>query len=234
MSLPHTDAALVVLCKRPRVGEGKQRLAESIGKQAAYNIAKALFDCALEDAVAWPGPVILAPAREEDTGWAYEQAASVGLDFVQVIPQQAGNLGERINQLDRTIRNLGQPNTVFIGTDAPMLSSEHYSAVIDAMLDDGPTSHDIILSAAEDGGLVIMANRQPWPDLEALPWSQETLGNAVVELCQQSELSVGFIKSGYDIDVKTDLVKFVEYQQDDIRPARQILTEQIHRFCDQS
>lgn len=224
MKLPNTDAALVVLCKRPRVGEGKQRLAESIGAEAAYKIANALFDCALEDAVAWTGPIVLSPARQEDVEWAREKAEAVGIEFAQVIPQQQGNLGERINQIDRMLRNLGQFQTVFIGTDAPMLTSDHYVEVIEAL-----DEHDIVLANADDGGLIIMANTHPWPDLENLPWSMESLGEAVVELCEEEDLDIDHTKTGYDIDFKEDLIRFYQEYKSDERRARKALIAEIER-----
>lgn len=227
MKLSNTDAALVVLCKRPRIGEGKQRLAESIGAEPAYKIASALFACALEDAAAWTGPVVLSPARAEDTEWAREQAENLGIEFVQVIPQQTGNLGERINQLDQTLRQLGQHQAVFIGTDAPMLTAVHYDEVI-AALDE----HDIVLANADDGGLVIMANHRPWPNLEGLPWSMESLGDATITICGLNELTIKLTKSGYDIDFEEDLMRFYQEYKNDERTARRALIAEIECVMD--
>ena len=46
---------LVIFCKRPLPGQGKQRIAATLGKDVAYEIASALLQCALEDARAWLG-----------------------------------------------------------------------------------------------------------------------------------------------------------------------------------
>ncbi len=169
--------------------------------------------------------MILSPSRQEDSDWAYQQADAAGIEVVQVIPQQTGNLGERINQLDQTIRQFGQPNTVFIGTDAPMLTAKHYAEVITQLAE-----NDIVLSQAEDGGLVIMANAQPWPVLTELPWSQVTLGDEINHCCQQNGLKVGFSTSGYDIDFKEDLLRFYqEFKETDV-PARQALITTIEHL----
>jgi glycosyltransferase A (GT-A) superfamily protein (DUF2064 family) len=40
---------LVLLCKRPAPGHGKQRLAASLGAERACAVAWALLDCALEE-----------------------------------------------------------------------------------------------------------------------------------------------------------------------------------------
>src|SRR5512134_154575 len=103
-----TEAALVLVCKRPAVGIGKQRLAASIGGEAANRIAEALLACALEDAGAWPGPVIIAPADPADHAWASAllPLARVRLK-IRVELQAEGNLGQRLNALDHKLRGSG-------------------------------------------------------------------------------------------------------------------------------
>ena len=56
MTLP----TLVLVCKRPALGIGKQRLAAKVGQELALQIAEALLACALEDVLAWPGSVVIA------------------------------------------------------------------------------------------------------------------------------------------------------------------------------
>lgn len=64
-----TSATLVLLCKRPALGIGKQRLAANVGTEIALQIAEALLACALEDVQAWTGNIIIAPADIKDREW---------------------------------------------------------------------------------------------------------------------------------------------------------------------
>ena len=49
---------LVLLCKRPALGHAKQRLAGTLGQEAALSVAQALLACALEDLRQWRGQQI--------------------------------------------------------------------------------------------------------------------------------------------------------------------------------
>lgn len=56
------DVTLVLVCKRPAPGVGKQRLTMSLGNEMTQQIATALLACALEDACDWSDRVVIAPA----------------------------------------------------------------------------------------------------------------------------------------------------------------------------
>lgn len=210
-------ATLVLVCKRPAPGIGKQRLAASLGSERAQQIAQALLACALEDANDWPGPVVIAPASVEDIEWAQALSAQI-LSQVVIVPQVVGNLGQRLNALDQTLRVQGMEQLVFIGSDAPGLSAADY-AITRATLQ----HTDVVLIPALDGGVVLMANRCAWPELCALPWSSDQLGTALMRVCYNAGQSVKTLRQGYDVDVVSDLVKLSTVLQQDIRPARRAL-----------
>src|SRR5687768_7372156 len=106
-----TKAALVLVCKRPASGIGKQRLAASLGLEAASRIAEALLACALEDARDWPGPVIIAPSLPEDYAWG--SGLLPQRPKVHIEPQTMGNLGQRLNVLDHRLRMSGLEQLVY-------------------------------------------------------------------------------------------------------------------------
>lgn len=209
---------LVIFCKRPLIGQGKQRLAATIGKEPAFELAKRMLDCAIEDANHWQGDVVLAVSSGTDFDWAN---TLMQRDY-KVIPQPKGNLGQRINQLDITLRSVGHHSLVFIGTDAPILNSDDYQEIVFSL-----TRHDCAFSPATDGGVTIMANNKPWPDLTHLSWSTPTLGQELSDLCAQHTWSQGFIRETYDIDIEADLLKLKSALENDSRPARQDLFKAI-------
>ena len=179
--LPHKPPVLVIFCRRPAPGIGKQRLAAEIGNTRAAEISALLLNTALEDAARWPGPVVLSPSETEDTGWA----ATLLDRPVRVIPQPAGNLGERLQAVDQLVRDHHQGPVVFIGSDAPVLSEENYEAARSALL-----HHDVVLAPALDGGVTLMAARHAWPALADLPWSSDRLCTALAERCTTQGLRV--------------------------------------------
>ncbi|MFT6917311.1 MAG: glycosyltransferase A (GT-A) superfamily protein (DUF2064 family) [Motiliproteus sp.] len=206
-------ATLVLLFKRPLPGQGKQRLAASLGQARALLLAESFLSCALEDLAAWQGPVVLAPASIADVDWATEL-----LTRARVVPQTGGNLGQRIIALDQQLRGLGHQQLLYIGSDAPALTTEHYCSAA------SQAEAGVVLSAADDGGVTLMGSAHPWPaELIDLPWSTDQLGNDLAACCHRSGLSVSYIAPSYDLDIERDLARLSADLADDDRPARQVL-----------
>lgn len=214
-----TEPALILVCKKPAPGIGKQRLTARLGIETTQKVADALLACALEDACDWPGPVVIAPANVEDVEWARALSAPV-TSPVTVVSQGTGNLGQRLNALDQTLRAQGMKQLVFIGSDSPGLDSADYAATREAL-----QHADIVLIPARDGGVVLMANRYAWPDLSPLPWSSDQLGAALINACRNAKQTVKTLRPGTDVDEMEDLVRLVSLLQWDSRPARCALLE---------
>lgn len=212
-----TEIALVLVCKRPASGIGKQRLAASLGREMANHIAEALLACALEDAQDWPGPVVIAPAHPGDYSWA-GALLPPSKPRVRIQPQATGNLGQRLNMLDHELRDAGMEQLVYIGSDAPVLAAADYAAVNDALL-----RHDTVLMPAEDGGVVLMASCRRWPALSGLPWSTAHLGAALVNCCRMAGQSIATLAHGFDVDEQGDLFRLPDALKTDHRPARRAL-----------
>jgi glycosyltransferase A (GT-A) superfamily protein (DUF2064 family) len=211
---------LVLFCKEPRLGYGKQRLAASMGKRRTLRIARALLDCALEDAARWDGTFVFSPASSEEVAWAEtlsDRPAFRG-SRTCIIAQTSGNLGSRIATVDAHLRELGATQITYMGCDAPSLNNTHYDAVMNALND-----VDVVLADGADGGVTLMASRRGWPLLDELPWSTSELGNALAESCATSGRSVHRLDGGFDIDEKDDALRLLECLDGDKRPARQAL-----------
>lgn len=212
-----TPATLVLLCKRPALGYGKQRLAVKVGAEIALQIAEALLACALEDSLAWPGTLIVAPAESKDREWAASLFKQKQADL-KVLPQISGNLGQRMNALDHTLRTSGFNQLIYIGSDSPDIKMADIIAASEAL-----SSFDTILKPTIDGGVSIMANRKPWPDLSHLPWSSSQFRHNLTMLCEQSKYSTFSLAQGFDVDELEDLAYLVTQLEHDERPARRKL-----------
>lgn len=216
-----TIPTLVLMSKRPKLHQGKQRLAKEIGANAALVVAKSLFYCALEDAANWPGKVVVAISHKTDVLWA-ETLLKTILPDTQVLFQGEGNLGQRINHIDASLRTAGHQALAFIGTDCPMLNMKFYHH-LPAKL----AKSDVLLAKAEDGGVVMMASNKAWPDLSSLPWSSENLANTLALCCQDECYSVTYHESNYDIDKLVDLARLKHDLLADERLARKTLSSQV-------
>ena len=161
--------------------------------------------------------MVIAPASAEDDAWARELSTPIPAP-VLVVPQVAGNLGQRLNALDQTLRAQGMEQLVFIGSDSPGLNKEDYLVTRAAL-----QHNDVVLMPAADGGVVLMASRCAWPDLSALPWSSDRLSRALTDSCCMAGLSMKILGQGYDVDEMDDFLNLVTLLPQDQRPARRAL-----------
>jgi len=208
---------LVIVCKRPVLGHGKQRLARHLGLEITKCVAEALLACALEDACNWPGPVVIAPASQHDYNWAIALSQPIQSP-VRVMPQVSGNLGQRLNTLDQMLRNQGVNQLIYIGSDSPGLSMADYSTVRDTL-----QQYNTVLKPAIDGGVVLMSSCCPWPELSDLPWSTDKLAMTLTDTCRVAGHSVNILGQGYDVDELDGFMRLITRLAKDQRPARRIL-----------
>jgi len=214
----YNSSMLVVVCKRPALHVGKQRVAKSLGAEIALQLAELLLATAIEDALDWGGPVTLAPASPNDADWA-----AALLPGASVIAQPDGNLGQRINRIDTKLRAQGSRKILYIGSDSPALDGAYLHQAHQALED-----FDIVIGPALDGGVTLMGSRLPWPALDKLPWSSARLHRGLAELALATGLSCTELDGRYDVDEVTDLRRVWQTLHDDPRPARQALCGWIH------
>ena len=220
MESQSNQSALVLFCKQPRLGYGKQRLAATIGRQKALLIAEALLNCALEDAASWPGTLIVSPTAPDESEWVNSLKCRPALAGTGAMfwTQCAGNLGTRLANMDTRVRETGVDRVVFVGSDAPALTMAHFNTVI-RELDD----YDVVLADCVDGGVTLMASRSGWPALEELPWSTTRLGNTLASACIESGRSVVRFDGTLDLDEERDIEPLLCRLTNDRRPMRRAL-----------
>ena len=218
-------STLVVMFKRPRSGQGKQRLASALGTEQTHRVAEALLNCVLEDASIWPGKVVFSPSDAADAQWANRLIARK----VTIVPQVCGNLGERLNAVDQELRDLGHRKLIFIGADAPVLDTRYYADARYAL-----SQSDVVLAPADDGGVTLMGSGVAWPRLASLDWSTAALGFQLTRLCTQHGLSVRSLPRRYDIDRFNDIRRLYRDLRRDIRPARRMLSDLLERLVESS
>jgi rSAM/selenodomain-associated transferase 1 len=205
---------LVLFCRRPQPGIGKKRIAADLGTTKTSVLSEHLLATALEDARHWTGPVVIAPATENDAAWARELLERP----CGVIGQPEGNLGARINAVDRELRQTGHTQLIYVGSDSPILDADYFARAVAAL-----STHDAVLGPADDGGVTLMGSRRAWPRLAGLPWSSAELGHALELICINAGLTVYSLERRYDIDRVDDLPRLYRDLRHDQRPARQRL-----------
>ena len=217
------DCALALVFRRPRERHGKRRLAASLEERAVVELCRLMLDCALEDLRGWRGPVVLVPEDDGDLDWARSLPA-VRPDRqapVTLLAQGAGNLGRRLERLDRALDAMQLKRRIYIGSDAPALKPRHYRRVIA-----GLATRDTVLAGARDGGVTMMATRRGWPQLARLPWGTPGLSHALSAACRKTGRAALEIPGGFDVDRRSDLAPLARALRGDARPARR----ELHRW----
>ena len=222
---PAGNSALILVFRRPREQHGKRRLAAALNEQALVELCRLMLNCALEDLRAWRGRVVLAPEGGEDRDWALSLQATRpdAREPARVLAQGDGNLGRRLERLDRALNGMQLKRRIYIGSDAPALGARHYRRAIA-----GLASHDVVLAAARDGGVTMMATRRGWPPLAVLPWGSPGLARALGAACRRAGQTVLRVPGGFDVDRRADLVHLERALRGDARPARR----ELHRWLE--
>ncbi len=210
MNLATDSSTLIIFCRRPALGVGKQRIAAELGQQAAYETGELLLATALEDACNWLGPIVLSPAIAADAPWAANLIKNA-----RVVPQPDGNLGQRIEAVHGHVRGAGDRKIIIIGTDAPALTQAVLSEAASSL-----TDYDTVIIPARDGGVTLMGTRLQWPPLGELPWETPQLGRELIYSCQNAGHRLHIMPVGSDVDTRADLLDAYALLEADPRPAR--------------
>jgi rSAM/selenodomain-associated transferase 1 len=152
------DRTLVLMARRPILGQGKRRLAADIGDCAAHRFQRVALGRLLQRLGA-------------DTRWRLclaitpdESAQCSGADFV--VGQGEGDLGQRMTRL---AEELAPGPVVFMGSDTPEVASADIEAAFEAL-----ETSDAVVGPALDGGYWLIgftqAQRQHLPFM-GVRWS---------------------------------------------------------------
>lgn len=190
-------STLVVFCKRPKLGQGKQRLALTIGMQATFELASLFVSQTAKLLKQWEGPVVVALTSDGDLQWATDN-----LGGYTTFLQGEGNLGDRLNFVDQSLRRQGHQNLLFIGTDSPSLNIQHLKSSCQKLL-----QYDTVYIPTVDGGVALMGSRCPWPNLSSIRWSSPMMYRDILKLCSCNALSSTSLPYTYDVDYVEDIFR---------------------------
>jgi len=184
-----------LMCKAPRPGYAKTRLAASLGAARAAEYAEAfLADSAVLASALGVATAFFAP----DDGGA--EVACLLPPAMRLRPQVPGDLGMRMIAAFAALFAEGGP-ALLMGTDSPDLPPALLEEAFAAL-----AGHDAAFIPAHDGGYCAVALRAPAPHLfQNVPWScAETLS---ATLAAAGGLRIHLTAPWHDIDEAEDLEK---------------------------
>ena len=191
---------LVIMAKQPVPGMVKTRLAASLGKQAAAELAEAFLEDLVVRLDGSADRQVLATWPDNDAAATYFETLSAGR--FQLWTQPDGSLGTR---LARVISDHLAPGNddrvVVIGSDSPTLPTPMIPAAFEAL-----EQADVVVAPADDGGYVLIGQRREVPGLyERISWSTSQVWQQTRNQLMASGTSFVELTGWYDVDTLDDL-----------------------------
>jgi len=184
-----------LMCKAPRPGFAKTRLAATLGNARAAALAAAfLADSAALAASLGPATAFFAPddAADEISAWLPPGMARQ--------PQGQGDLGARMAAAFEHLFGQGGP-ALLMGTDSPDLPPALLEECLEAL-----SRHDAAFIPALDGGYCAVALRGATPSLfRDIPWSSDRTLAATLAAGRAAGLRLHTTSPWHDVDEAADL-----------------------------
>lgn len=197
--MPDPRPAIGLVCKAPRPGAVKTRLAATIGADKAAALATAfLADTAAAIAALPVAPwLIHAPAHA-----APEIAPLLPVPF-RAHPQCGADLGAVMQDALGAMLAAGHAGAILVGADSPDLPADRWTAALAALANPG---NDAVFGPAADGGYWLVGLRAPQPALfETIAWSTSTVLTATCRQAAAADLRLALLEPWFDVDESADL-----------------------------
>jgi hypothetical protein len=191
--------AVIVMVKAPIAGTVKTRLTPPLPADEAARLAAAFAQDMVAGALRTGAAVVIAYAPDDGRSLL----GSILPGGLHWVPQQGGDLGERMSRAMADAQALGFGPIVIVGTDSPTLPTFYVTQALAALLS---TETDLVLGPADDGGYYLFGARRKAPGLfDSVAWSTpqafaDTRANAA-----RLGLRCRTLPPWYDIDTLEDL-----------------------------
>ena len=124
-------------------------------------------------------------------------------DDVPLIPQPAGDLGDRMLAGAQTLFQQSPEPVIILGTDAPTLPPEAIAKAASSL-----NTHDVSILPSSDGGYVLLGLHKPYGSVfSGVEWSTPTVHGQTLRRVEEAGLSVYEGASWRDVDEPGDLAR---------------------------
>lgn len=184
------------MARYPQVGEGKTRLARAVGAAGAYRLYCAFLQD-IDRRFAHGRRTLI---------WAFyppnaDFAALTG-GSSRCLPQQGGDLGERMHHCFRTLCGEGFDCVIMIGADVPHVRDEWLDEAEAALRE-----ADLVLGPTDDGGYYLIAARAPHDVFSGIPMGSDRVLAETLRKATAAALRVHLLPRSFDIDEAGDLAR---------------------------
>ena len=206
----NNDRVLVIMAKAPRPGVVKTRLIPDIPSKEVT----AFYRCLLDDTLALARSLddvevaIMCPHSDVD------ELAHLAGDGAKVLAQKGKGLAAGLASVFAHFAENHRRRTIAFNSDSPHLPASSLKDAFEIL-----AAHDIVVGPTDDGGYYLVGAKAVHPTL----FAGDGMGtaSALEKLLSRTvalDLSVGFAKPFYDIDVMGDLTRLTAELR--LAPAR--------------
>lgn len=205
MAMTMAPIGLGLMCKPPRPGMTKTRLAATIGPEAAAGLSKAfLEDCARAALEAAAEARLTATAFYRPADAADELAAILGPRW-PLAYADAGDLGATMLDVLRRLLIVSPAGALIMGADIPLISA---AAIATAAAVLRETESQILLIPSADGGYCLLGVRSAEAAAvlcAPMAWSTPQVLQETLDRAKAAGLSAHLLPEQRDIDEAADL-----------------------------
>lgn len=191
-------AAIGIICKTPRPGHTKTRLAATIGAEQAASLSACFLRdvaAAIEDVserFACKGYGVYAPAGTEN------ELRRVLPDSFGLLLQSDAELGKVLHGAIRELLVAGHDCVVLVNGDSPTLPPQLLSNAVASLRRPGDR---MVLGPASDGGYYLIGLKRPHHHLfRDIPWGTDAVTRLTLDRAAKIGLEVELLPEWYDID----------------------------------
>jgi len=191
------SAAIGVMCKAPRPGHTKTRLAAVVGPERAAELSACFLGdvaaaiAAVPEHIGYKAYGIYAPAGAEA-----ELRNRLPASF-QLLLQTDGSFGELLHNAACELLAV-HDCVLLVNSDSPTLPSSFLVEAIEILRRPGER---VILGPACDGGYYLIGLKTPSPHLFAhIPWGTARVCPLTIERAAELGLEVALLPEWYDVD----------------------------------
>ncbi|TFV97741.1 glycosyltransferase [Algoriphagus kandeliae] len=186
--------AIIIFQKNPEKGRVKTRLAADIGEDQALEVYLKLCEICYKTCNSYPADKFLFFD-------SYLPSDIIpGAEGFQYLIQDAGDLGNKMNEALQRILGKGYEKVVLIGTDCPELTSEHLKQAFEYL-----EYNDVVLGPALDGGYYLVGVKNKVPEIfDGIPWSTNEVLKKTIKKCTSIGLSYKSLTELSDLDTLDD------------------------------
>ena len=191
-------AVISLLARAPKLGKVKSRLARHIGQAQALRVHIELLQHNLTVAIGTGLPVELVVAGDPQHPWVRRVVAQLGLPL---LVQGEGDIGERMLATAQRVAKRNQ-SSLIIGSDCGVMSTAYLQEAADRLAAGAP----IVFGPAEDGGYVVVGQREALPVAFAgISWGSELVMQQTRDALRGAGIEWEELATLWDVDTVVDL-----------------------------